>query len=547
MEGYIKEGSTYTPVLSWWEAQIEEAEKEKKDRLFETRWDTWDEWYEGNFPEGMYIKNIFFMMERSLIPRLYLQNPTVTLTSKRKDAEHEAYAKLFANLDNRVIDLSRFKEELKKAVQITFRNGACAIQIGFGSDIGGLALEEEENEDEEKYTKNGFSYDIHQDAKNDLPWIKAIHPRDFGLAAGCRRLQDSFYSYQFITKALDDLVNDDRIDTDELEAAAFEPGKYSDHPAETIDLLEIRDRRFKKVMLFAPEYTTKPLVYADDVLQSQYGLPFELLVFNPSTKSVWGTPDSKILESFQNETLDVKRQISKSARSVGMKVLSEIGNISAPEKAKMTNTDSDPVVDVKRIGKIKLFPTGTIPDELQGYADDIMQDTRETVGFSRNAMGAFEPGSRDITATEVNTVKEGGEIRIDERRDMLFDLLKRVFRHVHVAMDQFLEPNDIIELLGDIAKEVFEEYQNSTIDASFFDVEIHPESAAPETAETLERRAISIYQLFAENPLIDQEKLLTRTLTKLKGLSPEELMIVQEEGKIPTPSPLTPENLQPQQ
>ena len=517
MEGYIKTSSKgIQPVFEWWMAQIEASEKEKNAALYADRWPLWDEWYEADFPAGWYIKNIFFMMERSLVPRLYLQNPKVTLTTKRSDEGYQEYAKLFTGLDNRIIDLSGGKNEFKKATQIAFRYGAGIIQAGFGSSIGGLTLEEAPEKDD-------FVYDLDQISRNDMPWIKAIHPKDFGLAAGVARIKDSFFSYQFIERSIDDIINDPRLKNTHELWKQYDV-HTTDQPQEKISLIEIRDRRYQKVIIYAKDFPSDPIVFENDLMQSKYGLPFDILTFNPSPSSVWGTPDSKVLEPFQNEMNDLKKQISKQAHSIATKILSEKDNFSSTEKEKMVSTDSEAIVEAKKISKVKLFAIGDIPTSLLNAVNTIMDDARETVGFSRNAFGAYEPGSRDITATEAQIVRSSGEIKIDERRDNLFDTMKRLMQHVHIAITNFMTPDDVIDILGEEAKDQFEKFKVSSIDPTFFDVTIHPESSVLETSESQERRALSTYAIFKDNPLINQQEFLTQTLLKVRDLEPEKLV-----------------------
>ena len=77
-----------------------------------------------------------------------------------------------------------------------------------------------------------------------------------------------------------------------------------------------------------------------------------------------------------------------------------------------------------------------------------MEDVRETVGFSRNQFGNFSSGSGDTTATEASIVQQASEIRVDERRDMVADMIVEVMETIHQIIFKFWGEEPVVDIVG---------------------------------------------------------------------------------------------------
>ena len=63
-------------------------------------------------------------------------------------------------------------------------------------------------------------------------------------------------------------------------------------------------------------------------------------------------------------------------------------------------------------------------------AEQCRADIREQVGFSRVNVGEFQ-GKNHVTAEAVRNVMQRGDIRVDERRDAVADVLTNIIRRIN--------------------------------------------------------------------------------------------------------------------
>ena len=76
IEGYIRS----RPDTSWWEAQIIAGEEFRKKFAYENDWDKWRAFYRGNWAPGVLPLNLFYTFLRTVVPRVYFRDPTVSVS-----------------------------------------------------------------------------------------------------------------------------------------------------------------------------------------------------------------------------------------------------------------------------------------------------------------------------------------------------------------------------------------------------------------------------------------------------------------------------------
>src|SRR5690606_15404001 len=71
-----------------------------------------------------------------------------------------------------------------------------------------------------------------------------------------------------------------------------------------------------------------------------------------------------------------------------------------------------------------------IPADLVMATNETRMDMREITGFSRNQLGEYDKSTRR-TATEAAIVEQAASIRVDERRDVLADVLVDIVKAIN--------------------------------------------------------------------------------------------------------------------
>src|SRR5690606_29524588 len=152
-------------------------------------------------------------------------------------------------------------------------------------------------------------------------------------------------------------------------------------------------------------------------------------VFNPDGDSFWGIPDSQIIEPFQLEINEIRTILMHARRQLNVKFLARRGAMLEEEVEKMQSEDARAVAFTEqdpRTAIQKIEGDYNTVLSLTNALTAILQDVRESVGFSRNQFGEYNSRSGDTTATEATIVNRASEIRLDERRDALADLLSEI-------------------------------------------------------------------------------------------------------------------------
>ncbi|KKL45990.1 hypothetical protein LCGC14_2350090, partial [marine sediment metagenome] len=427
IEGYIRK----RPDTSYWEAQIHAGIEFRRKFAYETEWDKWRAFYRGNWSPGIMPINLFYMYVRSIVPRTYFRDPTVSISPAKPGAENLLFARLLERVDNKMLRRMKFKQQMKGVVQDTFLLGTGVPKLGFGGFYSPTVLDDEPGP---PLVGQGASVEYFTGAEDFMPWVSRTPPGNFIVPAGITSFDHARWAIEEFKRPLDDVQRDPRLEnTAGLQGSenrevtdAIDLGNII-RPVKMVKLYEIHDKATGKVFIYAPDHSkdNKILFFGDDRFLLTYGgFPYFPTVFNDDDEAFWGLPDSKIFEPQQLELNEIKTQIMRHRRISLVKFLIKKKGMKKEEAEKMVSEDVGVVAWIEgqgQIGNIVKEFSASIPPELFVAADIVMQDVREQIGFSRNQFGEFNSRSGDTTATEVNVVKQATEIRIDERRDVIAD------------------------------------------------------------------------------------------------------------------------------
>ena len=533
MEGYLKDG---TPDTTWWSAQITRGTEDRDLKLKASEFPTYEQFYRNEFLNGVYPKNMFFVLARTIVPKIYYRNPKVSIIPKKPGPAHAAFAKTLERVDNILMDAMNMKIEMQRMVNASFFNSMGVMKLLFGAEhsptpIPGLTAA--------PLTKDGFNVEYRPGIVQNMPYIKHTPTLDFILAENIRNVEDSFFQAQRITRYYDDLIQDDRFPAFKKYAKRREGAggisalgssdpifKDQEGTRRIVELLEIRDRRTQKVILLAPHDMPidKPLLIEDDELQTPYSSPFYTYVPNMDNSHPYGVADANILLTAQEQLNDIKTKIHNHARLSLVKWLSEKGAIKAVEASKLLNEDIGAVIQVANLAKLQIVESHHIPDALLQQEKEIMEDMRELIGFSRNSMAQFQARSHGPTATEVNAVNQAAELRTDERRDMIADLVIKVFRDIHLVIFRHWTQEQVVNLTGPDGLPIWVKFTGDMLKEGSYDIQIEPDSSVPETRQVREARATALYNDMLNNPLIDARKLTEYRLRETPGVAMDDLM-----------------------
>jgi len=175
---------------------------------------------------------------------------------------------------------------------------------------------------------------------------------------------------------------------------------------------------------------------------------------------------------------------------------------------------------------IHAMQVSNIPQDLILAGREIMQDVRETIGFSRNQFGEYNSRSGDTTATEAQIVRMASEIRVDERRDIVADSIVGFVQDMHSIIFNHWTTDQVMEVVGPGGVPVWIRFRGQDFlrGGGRYTVKVDPDSSVPDTKQVREQRAVGLYNILKTNPLIDPMKLTQYLLHELHGTQFDDMM-----------------------
>ena len=520
------------PEISWWISQIRKGIAFRKKFAHEERWDQWRSYYRGNWPRGTLPVNVFFRMARTIVPRTYFRNPSISVIATKPGAEQQVFSQLIERLDNKMIRTMGVKGQIKKMVQNAFFFGTAAGKLGFGAEFTPTPDISDTSAPEHTTGSMKRRVEYNSLVQPNMPWFMSVHPGNLIVPDGLMNYEDTPWVATWLKRSIDDVQSDDRLS----HVADLKPNTGRGTPerpvglkhdrADMIDLVEIRDMRTEKAIIIAPYSSNRILYFDDDGMQINNRSNIYPVIFNDDDEVFWGVPDSAILEPQQLELNETRTLQMQHRRLSLVKLLYEAGAIDKTMVDKLLDGTVLGAIQVNDLSKIDTREIGHIPESLFAADSVIQGDIRDTMGFSRNQAGEYasQKSHNAPTAQEARNVQMASDIRVDERRDIIADVLVNVFEDANVLMFEKFNEDQIVQVVGPEGVPYWVAFTPSMLKAARYEMNIDPDSAVPETKDVRTDKALATYERLKTNPLIDPQLLTKYLLHELHGVQFDSLM-----------------------
>jgi len=542
-EGYHK--GTDKPDIEWWIGQINQGIQFRRRRAYEERWNTWRNWYRGQFERGQLPSNVYFKSIRSLIPRVYFRNPSVSITATQPGMQYFLLAKLLERIDNKLIDHMGLKRQMKKCVLKAAMFGTGIICRGFGAEYQPTPqdIATEAPDAGSRRIQNHVEYNTL--VRANQPWALDVHPRDFVVPQWTTDIESARWTCRIIQRPRQDILDDPRLaNKDALDIGVSQlgqgrpPGSLISTPMtermrQGLQLWEVRDKKTGLVFVIAPytavgmrNRTMEPLFIDEDRLLRNNRLPVYPLIFNEDDEQFWGVPDSIIIEPQQFEKNEIRGQIRQHRRLLLKKMMYVQGSVAPDELDKLLADDNAGVgVAVKDINSVREMAAGVLPPGLI-EADNLIDVEVETLmGMGVNQHGEYAPGSADRSATEANIVNQATQIRSDERRDTAADLLVNLVQDMNDDIIEYWGEDMVADVAGPGGVPIWIQFRPELLRQVQWDVKVDPDSSIPLTKQYREQKAAQLYgMLYGKNQFVNQEALTHFALNETYGADADSIL-----------------------
>lgn len=508
------------PDVKMWQERIMAGLKFQSDFGCSGDWGTYKELYRQRKDTRSYVMvNTMFQLLRSMVPQVYFRNPRVTATARKPGLQAELNARIVQKLDNWLLSELATKRQFKKMVEDNFFCGTSTGFIGYDSMYG---FDSQDTDATGQYTltqfdKSGNKIEFNARVNPGMPWFLRARPEDVIFPSGCTDKESAEWVALRLFRKLDDLKKDTKYaNTKDLSSkssplrttaegvSSVDIREYQqiDEGNQWVELWEIHDLRTGKIKVITLD-CSKFLRDDPDEMQIE-GLPIENLTFNPDPDYIYGVPDARIIYPQFLELNDIRSQAQKHRRVNLIRAIVNEDALSQEEIQKFTSDKVQAVIRAKMgattdirnvIASVSPGVSGILQD-LNMQGEVARGDIRETVGFSRNASGEYQ-GKTHISAEETKQVFKSLNIRLDERRDQMADLLTGVVRKWNQLIFTHWSQEKIIDIIGPDGAKWWIKYKGTEIKDEY-NMYVEAEEGAPMDKGSKLEAAMEAARVWAE-------------------------------------------------
>lgn len=358
------------------------------------------------------------------------------------------------SIDNYLSRKLKFRKQVNRAALNSYLYSKAILKIGYDSEFGwtprldlgsktqplGMTLSQ--------FNQQSGNRIEFKNVTPGMPWLVTVPPHDIVVPWGTLELDDAPWVAHRIFRETTSIKADPKyinksdlksnMSMEEFVASYMNVGadkvKYRSsryrygYPGHirprTIynELWEIHDRRDMKVKVVSRDHK-KYLRNETDAIMLVCGMPFVAGSFVDHPRSFWGTPLAYYLGQLQADEFDISMQAEKQRRISVLRFIAAKGFMSQEELQKLVSGDVGAFGFAEQTelrDKIMPMPTGNLFDFMI-QSQNVRQNARSMIGFSRNQSGEFDQSSRR-TKGEAMLVAQGSQRRESPRTLMIRDL-----------------------------------------------------------------------------------------------------------------------------
>lgn len=482
-------------------------------------WQKYKRYYRHRFKPGVLPVNILFSIMRSVVAQTYPRDPRITLTPRRPGLIYQLHSRVLQSTDNWLIKELALKGELKYMIMDAFMAGTATGFNGYDSEYGWDPKKAESSAASlTQFDKKGYRLEYNAFINPGMPWFLRARPDDVVYPYGTTNKQNAEWIAMRKLRPVEDLKKDPKYTVPKDYQGSHVPLRtgpdgeaitdyqdLTDTSKENIERLwaemwQIHDAKTGKI--YAIVMDSDEFLRKDDDSMQFDGLPAETLTFNTDPDYIYGVPDARIIEPQLLELNEIRTQLMYHRRVDILKFLYKKNAIDANAINKLLDEDVKAAVECNYDGPLKdvVLPmpsgVGGILQDMAFCADLARQDVRETVGFSRVQQGEFQ-GKTHVTKSEVDHVMQRSDIRMDERRDAVADLIVNIVRKWNQTIFKHWTVPQVRDIIGPDGARWWVQFTGPEIAAEYtYNTEMF--NAEPETPQSKKQDANEMARAWAE-------------------------------------------------
>lgn len=259
----------------------------------------------------------------------------------------------------------------------------------------------------------------------------------------------------------------------------------------------------------------KPNPYPVDTL-------FTELIFNEIIDEHYGLSDLEPVAMQQDEMDRVRSAMLTHTKRFNRKYLMQTEEYNKEKSLKSLESGEDGVVvPVDDLDSIKALEDAGISGDLYNYATLIRGDHREVTGINEYMNAGRISGTK--TAYETEQIMAGARVRLGEKPDLVGDFCEEVANKDINVMKRLYPVPQIAQFLGPQGEAIWRYIQKWELQGEHY-VAVQAGSTQPRDETANFQRGIMLYQLFGQDPQINQQELRREVLTLMNVRSKSRLL-----------------------
>jgi hypothetical protein len=404
--------------------------------------------------------NTIFSNYNTVRPSLYFKNPTITATPtqpefkktvlpdgtqviEKNDLGHPILvdnynaAKLLGIKINYELREINFKKTMKKVL------GDCLCPYGVGWVKWG-------------YSTNSVGGHSNQRDRSYSYWAKRVDPRDLVYDWMATDIEDATFTAERIVMTRKQAEKQGfkipkghiSVLPDHLKYRAEQAREGKDESDLVViwEYHDLEEDTLHWLLDFEKEGSAEPKEIRESVHEPYpfEGSEYVPLVLNENNDDIIGLSD---VEPVEDQALAINRIRTKQTRHIekfGTTTYYEDGAIEVKDLENMVETDHGAYVKVQqgRMGGIQVEGTPAMGQDNYNMDTVNKEDMRTTLGITDYQQG----GAKSRTATEGNIIQNAANIRIEERKDIIYDFVIEGIRRLVAMIQTFGEEEDFINI-----------------------------------------------------------------------------------------------------
>ena len=413
----------------YWVDQVAEGARWKDRNSCQGSWEKYRQYFDHEVPnpEDPHF-NLVYLIGSALSPSLMFQNPGIVNTPRRPEFQY--WAQFFDGIDNWLVD--------EMEIQDIFED---AILKCYLTNIAGIEINYDWPQDDKVGSEMEFGRvpgTVDRTRKFNQPWVDLIDASRLMLASGTKNERNCRWYGKFVEVPVDTLKEIKGLKNIEATHVPTQV-KRSDKPMGELDpdreytgFWVIRDAEKQNWMWLSTndKFIMSP---RPDPMQVD-GLPAHFMTFNKSTKSIWGTPDVKYIESFQLAGDESRYDGWLQSKGANLKCFYDSNLLDEDDIRKFITDKALGCVAVtvpmdKKLGDVIQMIQPHINQERFELQKQYLNDAQLVVGTGTNQLGMHAPGRR--TKYETQVVEDNNFLRTNARRNRISKIIGQIFGKVN--------------------------------------------------------------------------------------------------------------------